>query len=142
MQRELLRNINPNHLYGCHPSDLRSYFGDTSFCLIVKKPKDPFTPISPLLFLVERILDDISRSDLPAKDYFSEYMRQKYRRNCRPNTLRQAAVSLIQSLSFHRDTGKQHLEQMTREVHFTGIGSANELGWLTIILKTPFLILT
>jgi integrase/recombinase XerD len=42
-------------------------------------------------------------------------MRQKYRRNCKPNTLRQAAGSLIQFLSFYRDTGKQHLEQMTRE---------------------------
>ncbi|MBW2319471.1 MAG: hypothetical protein JRF31_01165 [Deltaproteobacteria bacterium] len=41
---------------------------------------------------MKRILGDISRSDLPAKDYFSEYMRQKYRCNCRPNTLRQATL--------------------------------------------------
>jgi integrase/recombinase XerD len=60
-------------------------------------------------------LGDISRSDLPAKDYFSEYMRQKYRRNCRSNTLRQTATSLIQFLSFYRDTGKQYAEQMTRQ---------------------------
>jgi site-specific recombinase XerD len=42
-------------------------------------------------------------------------MRHKYRRNCRPNTLRQAATSLTQFLTFYRDNGKQHLEQMTRE---------------------------
>ena len=115
MHKDQLQNINPNHLYGCHPLDLRSYFGGSSICLIAEKPKDPFPPISPRLLLLEHILADISRSDLPAKDYFSEYMRQKYRRNCRPNTLRQAATSLIQFLSFYRDTGKQHLEQMTRE---------------------------
>jgi len=115
MQREQLRNINPNHLHGCHPLDLRSYFGESSFCLTVKKPKDSFPPISPRLIYLKRILGDISRSDLPGKDHFSEYMRRQYRRNCRPNTLRQAAGSLIQFLSFYRDKGKQHPEQMTRE---------------------------
>jgi integrase/recombinase XerD len=114
MQREPLRNINPNHLHGCHPLDLRSYFGESS-CLIAEKPQDPFPAISPRLLLLERILGDISRSGLPAKDLFSEYMRHKYRRNCRSNTLRQAADSLIQFFSFYRGTGKQHLEQMTRE---------------------------
>ncbi len=115
MQREPLRNINPNHLHGCHPLDLRDYFGESPFYLNVKNPKDTFPPVSHRLILLERILGGISRSDLPAKDHFSEYMRQKYRRNCRSNTLRQAAGSLIQFLSFYRDKGKQHLEQMTRE---------------------------
>ncbi|MBW2604665.1 MAG: tyrosine-type recombinase/integrase [Deltaproteobacteria bacterium] len=115
MQKDQLRNINPNHLHGCHPLDLRSYFGESPFCLTVKKPKDPFPPISPRLLLLERILGDISRRDLPAKEYFSEYMRRKYRYNCKPNTLRQAATSLMQFFSFYRDTGKQDLEQMTRE---------------------------
>jgi hypothetical protein len=72
MQRERLRNINPNHLHGCHPLDLWSYFVDSSFSLFVKKPKDPFPPISPRLLLLERILGDISRRDLPTKEYFSE----------------------------------------------------------------------
>jgi integrase/recombinase XerD len=115
MHKDHLQNLNPNHLHGCHPLDLRSYFGETSLSLIVKKPKDPFPPTSPRLLLLERILGDISRSDLPAKEYFSEYMRQKYRRNCKPNTLRQAAGSLTQFLSFYLNTGKKYLEQMTRE---------------------------
>lgn len=115
MQKDQLRNINPNHVHGCHPLDLRDYFGESPFYLTVKTPKDPFPPISLRLLLLKRILDDISRSDLPAKDYFSKYIRQKYLRNCRPNTLRQAAASLIQFLSFYRDTGKQYPEQMTRE---------------------------
>jgi integrase/recombinase XerD len=115
MQREQLQNINPNHLYGCHPFDLRSYFGESSFCLTVKKPKYTSSPISPRLIYLERILDDISRRDLQSKEYFSEYMRQKYRRNCKANTLRQAAGSLTQFLSFYLNKGKKYLEQMTRE---------------------------
>jgi len=97
MHKDQLQNINPNHVHGCHPLDLRDYFGESTFYLTVKNPKDPFPPISRRLLLLKRILDDISRSDLPA------------------NTLRQAAASLIQFLSFYRDNGKQHLEQITRE---------------------------
>ena len=78
MHKDHLRYINPNHLYGCHPFDLRSYFGESSLCLIAEKPKDPLPPISRRLLLLERILGDISRSDLPAKEHFSEYMRWKY----------------------------------------------------------------
>lgn len=115
MHKDQLQSLNPNHLYGCHPLDLRGYFGESSVCLIAEKPKDPFPPIPRRLLLLERILGDIARSDLPAKEHFSEYMRQKYRRNCKPNTLRQASGSLMQFLSFYRDKGKQHLEQMERE---------------------------
>jgi integrase/recombinase XerD len=115
MHADQLQNFNPNHVHGCHPSDLRDYFGESPFYLTVKTPKDSFPPVSRRLLLLKRILDDISGSDLPAKDSFSEYMRQKYRQNCRPNTLRQAAASLIQFLTFYRDTGKQYPEQMTRQ---------------------------
>jgi len=115
MDRDQLRNINPNHLHGCHPSDLSSHFGDTLFHLRVKKPENAIPAISSRLRLLERILSDISRSDFPAKDHLAEYMRQRYRRNCRPNTLRAAATSMRQFLSFYRKTGKQHIEQMTRE---------------------------
>jgi integrase/recombinase XerD len=115
MHRDQIPNINPNHVHGCHPLDLRDYFGESSFYLTVKTPKKPFPPVCRRLLLLERILGDISRSDLPVKDYFSEYMRHKYRRNCKSNTLRQTAGSLMQFLSFYRDNGKQHLEQMTRE---------------------------
>ena len=115
MDRDQLRNINPNHFHGCHPSDLSSHFKETLFHLRVKKPENALPTISSRLRLLERILSDISRSDLPAKDHLAEYIRQRYRRNCRPNTLRAAATSMRQFLSFYRKTDKQHIEQMTRE---------------------------
>lgn len=115
MHKDQLKNINPNHLYGCHPKDLSSYFEEVPFQLRVKKPGNALPAISSRLRLLERILNDISRSDLPAKDHFAEHMRQKYRYNCRPNTLRATATSIGQFLSFYRETGKQHIEQMMRE---------------------------
>ncbi|MGA7145778.1 MAG: hypothetical protein WBY47_14855 [Desulfobacterales bacterium] len=46
MCKNKLHYTNPNHLYGCHPFDLRGYFGESSICLIAEKPKDPFPPMS------------------------------------------------------------------------------------------------
>jgi len=115
MQTDLLANTNPNHLHGCHPLELCDYFGDSPFSLIVKQIRTPSQPASFRLGLLKRILNNIYASDFPSKDYFAQYMRHKYRRNCRPNTLRQATCSLTQFLTFYRDNGKQHLEQMTRE---------------------------
>ena len=115
MHKDQLKNINPKHIHGCHPKDLSSYFEEVPFQLSVKKPKNTLPPISPRLLLLQRILGDITRSDLPAKDHFTEHMRQKYRYNCRPSTLRASATSIRQFLCFYQETGRQHIEQMTRK---------------------------
>ena len=115
MQRELLSHTNPNYLHGCFPLNLSDYFGESHFSLIFKNPQRPSQQISARLGLLNRILSNIDASDFPSKEYFAQYMRHKYRRNCQPNTLQQAATSLTQFLKFYRDSGKQHLEQMSRE---------------------------
>jgi site-specific recombinase XerD len=115
MQRELLSRTNPNYLHGCYPFDLSDYFGESPLSLIFKNPQASSQQISARLGLLKRILSNIYASDFACKDYFAKYMRHKYRRNCQPNTLRQAATSLTQFFAFYRDTGKQHLEQMRRE---------------------------
>ena len=53
--------------------------------------------------------------DLPAKPFVEQYLRHKYRRNCKANTLRQAATSLEQFLSFFANRGNTVLEQLSRE---------------------------
>lgn len=115
MQTDLLSNTNPNHFHDCHPLDLRDQFSDSPCSLIVKQTQRASQHLSSRLVLLKRILNKIYSSDLPSKDYFVQYMRHKYRRNCRPNTLRQAACSLTQFLAFYRDRGKQRLEQMSRD---------------------------
>ena len=115
MHTDQIRNINPNYLHGCHPLDLQDYFGEIPFRLIIRKPENTLPPVSPHLKALEHLLNSIFRSDIPAKDHFAEHLRQKYRRNCKPGTLRQIAVSLKQFLTFYQGTGKQHIEQMTRD---------------------------
>jgi len=115
MHRDQLKNINPSQLHKYHPPDLSSYFEKIPFQIKAKKSENALPTISSRLRLLEYILSDIDRGDLPAKDHFVGYMRQRYRRNCRPNTLRTAATSIRQFLCFYRETGKQHIEQITRE---------------------------
>jgi integrase/recombinase XerD len=115
MHQDHTWNINPNHLHGCHPLDLHSIFGAHSFHLVAKKPQEHPPKISTRLCLLERILNDISWADFPAKDHFANYLRRQYRRNCKPNTLKVAATSLKQFLSFYKMSGKQHIEQLSRE---------------------------
>jgi len=115
MNRDQLLNTNPNYLHGCHPINLQSYFGDVPFSLRISKTKEVLPATSPRLRCLERLLSDISRSNLPAKDYLAKHLRQRYRRNCKPNTLRQIAGSLKQFLSFYQESGKQNIEQITRD---------------------------
>jgi integrase/recombinase XerD len=61
------------------------------------------------------ILEKISHHDLPGTASVEQYMRHKYRRNCKANTLRSAATALMQFLSFFRTSGKVQLAQMTRD---------------------------
>jgi site-specific recombinase XerD len=115
MHRNQLQNINPNRLHGCHPLGLHGVFSDHPFHLIAEKPKTAPEKISPRLKILEKILKEVSFIDFPAKDHFAGYMRERYRRNCKPNTLRNAAASLKQFLTFYGQSGKGHIEQMTRE---------------------------
>jgi integrase/recombinase XerD len=65
--------------------------------------------------VLKRLLKNISAQDLVGKSFVEQYLRDQYRRNCRPNTLRLAATSLRQFLSFLNRLGKTHLEQMQRQ---------------------------
>jgi site-specific recombinase XerD len=115
MHKDQPKDFNPNRLYGCHPLDLRGKFEYHPFHLIDEKPKAPLPKISAKLRLLEKILSNISYSDLPAKNHFSEYIRQSYRRNCKVNTIRAHTTSLWQFLSFYGKSGEQHIDQMARE---------------------------
>jgi hypothetical protein len=68
--------------------------------------------------VLERILGKISKLELAGGVYVEQYLRHKYRRNCRSNTLKQAAISLAQFLSFYRKTNKSQIEKLSREDNF------------------------
>jgi len=106
MDQDQLSTFIPDHLSGSHPSDLNA---------IYLQPVAPAAKPSARQQVLDRILKKIFEQDLLGKSYVEQYLRHKYRRNCKANTLRQAAISLVQFLSFFANRGNTVLEQLSRE---------------------------
>jgi len=106
MDRDQLTSFNPTNLFQSRPSDLNSIF---------LQPVEPAVKSSARQQVLDRVLDKISKQDLPGSSYVEQYLRHKYRRNCKANTLRQAAISLEQFLLFFASRGNTVLEQLSRE---------------------------
>jgi len=123
MNHDQLSFLNPNYFHGCHPFDLRSYFEsdpffenlDSAFPLNLAKTVEPPAKPTYRQQVLKRLLENISAHNLVGKAFAEQYLRDQYRRNCRPNTLRLAATSLTQFLTFLHQLGKTHLEQLQRQ---------------------------
>jgi integrase/recombinase XerD len=123
MQWEQLSFLNPDFSSQPHPLDPRSNVKrDPCF-----EPIDSDLPLNRTQPSIEaqepcarqqalaRILEKIAQRNLPGAASVEQYMRHKYRRNCKANTLRSASTALIPFLSFFRTSGKVQLAQMTRD---------------------------
>ena len=106
MNRDQLSTFNPTNLSQGRSSDLNAIF---------LQPVAPAAKSSARQQVLDRLLDKIYAQDLLGKSYVEQYLRHKYRRNCKANTLRQAAISLEQFLSFFANRGNTVLEQLSRE---------------------------
>jgi integrase/recombinase XerD len=123
MNHDQLSFLNPNYFHGCHPFDLRSYFEsdpffenlDSAFPLNLVPEQAPSPKLTFRQQVLERLLNKITDQNLVGKVFVEQYLRDQYRRNCKPNTLRQAATSLTQFLTFFRNLGRTQLEQMKRQ---------------------------
>jgi integrase/recombinase XerD len=112
MNRDQLPTFNPNNPLASPPSDLRTHLENEA---IFVQPVVPAAKSSVRQQVLDRILNKICEQDLLGKSYVEQYLRHKYRRNCKANTLKQAATSLVQFLSFFASKGNIVLEQMSRE---------------------------
>jgi len=123
MNHDQLSFLNPNYFHGCHPLDLRSHFEsdlffenlDSGFPLNTVQEIIPAPKLSHRQQVLERLLARIYSKDLVGEAIVAQYLRNQYRRNCRPNTLRQSATSLMLFLSFFRKLGKTQLEELKRQ---------------------------
>jgi site-specific recombinase XerD len=106
MDQDQLSTFNSTNLSASHPSDLNAIF---------LQPVAPPAKPSARQQVLDRLLDKINAQDLLGKSYVEQYLRHKYRRNCKANTLRQAAISLVQFLSFFSNRGNTVLVQLSRE---------------------------
>ena len=62
---------------------------------------------------LDNTLRKLSEKDIPGKAHINEYLRDQYRRHCRPNTLRNSLIAIDQFLDFITRAGKNHLEEIT-----------------------------
>jgi site-specific recombinase XerD len=123
MNHDQLSSLNPNYFHGCHPLDLRSYFEsdpffenlDFAFPLNLAKTVEPPAKPTHRQQVLKRLLENISAHNLVGKVFVEQYLRDQYRRNCRPNTLRQSTTSLTLFLSLLPKLGRTHLEQIQRQ---------------------------
>jgi integrase/recombinase XerD len=63
----------------------------------------------------QKTLKKLSALDVPAKEHIERYLRDQHRRQCRANTMRQSFATISSFMSFVSNTGKEHLEQISRE---------------------------
>jgi site-specific recombinase XerD len=63
---------------------------------------------------IERILKNLSRIELPAKEHFEGYLRHKWRLNHKPSTLQGSFTSVRLFLEFYAKSGKKDLQAMER----------------------------
>jgi integrase/recombinase XerD len=123
MQWEQLSFLSPDSLCQAQPLDLRTNGKSEPFSEHIDS-SFPHNHIQPVFNtaqpgdrqqVLERLLEKISQQDLPGAPYVENYLRHKYRRNCKARTLRSTTESLMQFLSFFRTSGKRELEQLSRE---------------------------
>jgi integrase/recombinase XerD len=63
---------------------------------------------------IDRILQKLSRMELPAKEHFERYMRHKWRLNYKPRTLQSSFTSVMLFLCFCGKSGKRDIEEIER----------------------------
>src|SRR5208282_1377264 len=61
---------------------------------------------------IDRILQKISKLDLPDREHFESYMRHKWRMNHKPSTLKSSSHAVSSFLLFYAGLGKSHIEEI------------------------------
>jgi integrase/recombinase XerD len=64
---------------------------------------------------LDRLLKKLSVIEIPGKEHVEDYLRDQYRRQCKPNTMRNCLVTLSGFLDFVGKRGKDCVEKISRE---------------------------
>ncbi len=85
---------------------------------------------------IERILENLSRIELPAQDHFEHYLRHKWRLNHKPRTLHSSFTSVRLFLDFYAKSGKRDLQAMERTDLEAFIESEQDRGLRVSTVRT------
>lgn len=65
---------------------------------------------------LEDALKRLAEKDIPGKSHIKAYLKDQYRRNCKPNTLRNSLNAIVPFLEFTNRSGMTHLEEIPRSL--------------------------
>jgi len=85
---------------------------------------------------LERLLNKLSGKQLLGSHHAERYLRDQYRRGCRPNTMRSSWTAIELFLSFITAADKPHLEQVTREDLYAFIEHEQDRGLKPLTVHT------
>ena len=77
--------------------------------------KHPVDPQEDSPSLIDRILQKLAQMELPEKEHFSRYLRQKWRMNHKPQSLSGSFKAIELFLAFYASLGKRQIEEIVRE---------------------------
>ncbi len=76
----------------------------------------------------DKLLKKLSQTGFSGKEHIEEYLRHKYRRNCRANTLCNDYTAITLFMSFLKECGKTTLEQIGRDDLYAFIEQEQDRG--------------
>ncbi len=85
---------------------------------------------------LQRLLQKLIGKQLVGRQHAERYLRDQYRRNCRPNTMRSSCTAIEFFLSFVAGAGKSHLEQITRDDLYGFIEQEQDRGLKPLTVHT------
>jgi site-specific recombinase XerD len=129
MNRTKSPEENPNRFTGCHPvsrlEGLDSFQNQPAVDISI--PSSRFTSVSfydgiilwqqqPSLRrqALDRVIERVKSHNVPGEKHVVSYLRQMYRRNCRPKTICSTASCLVLFLAFMKQNRKERLELVIR----------------------------
>jgi integrase/recombinase XerD len=85
---------------------------------------------------IDRILQKISKMELPEREHFESYMRHKWRMNHKPSTLLNSFHAVSSFLTFYRGLGKSQLRDIMRDDIETFIEHEQDRGLKVTTART------
>ena len=82
------------------------------------------------------LLQKLSDKQLVGRQHVERYLRDQYRRNCRPNTMRSSCTGIELFLSFIGEAGKTVLEQITRDDLYGFVEHEQDRGLKPLTVNT------
>ncbi len=125
------------HFHSYFAGDLFCEDPDDKFPAVRHKPKDIFAQPTKRELFKTRLFIRIARDKLPNQDHIKRYMRQKFRENCKPNTIRNAYFGIFSFFRFLESTNRStRLDQLSRSDLEAYVEHEQDMGKQSGTLKT------